>query len=388
MDEEIKAKAEKRAEKLKKKQLSKEEKEEKRKINRESREKKKKLKDVLKKRKRGEEIDEEEEQIIEENTNEDGRVITTTTAEKAPKKSKKEKQEEEHGVWVGNLAFSTTSDGIRKFFEECGEIQRIKCPKGEGRQKQNKGFAYVIFAEKEAIEKAVGKSEQKLDGRSLLIKDAKDYNRKDGIQPPTKESKKQKNPPCPTLFVGNLDFNTTREMLQEVFAWAGEIRSVRLGTFEDSGKCKGFGYIDYETVDSATKAIRAPDKHKIGDRKIRVEFASEEAHKRSKPWLLRREKTNQKGGSSQHNNNYNKDAVSNNSSNDHQHHHHKNNNHSFEDSSDQQQQQQYRRPRKEYTPREKKPEHQGRVKPGAALSQAHRQKPTVQEFKGTKIVFD
>ncbi|CAO3650732.1 unnamed protein product [Cunninghamella blakesleeana] len=393
IDEEIKAKDEKRAEKLKRKQLSKEEKEEKRKLNRESREKKKKVKEAFKKRKRGEEIGEEEEKIIEDNTNEDGEIISssTNTTKSTPKKSKKEKQAEEHGVWVGNLAFSTTTDNIQKFFKDCGEIQRIKCPKGDGGRKQNKGFAYVIFTEEDAIEKAINKSEQVLDGRSLLIKNAKDFNRKDGVQPPTKESKKQKNPPCPTLFIGNLDFNTTKDMLQELFSWAGEIRSVRLGTFEDSGKCKGFGYVDYADVESATKAIRAPDKHKLGDRKVRVEFASEEAHKRSMPWLFRREKANQKNPSQN-----NKDTLSSSSSlssNNHYDNMSNNNNyekkkHSFEDSSNTSDHHQFKRPRKENTSREKKSDSHGRVKPGAALSQAQRQKPAVQEFKGTKIVFD
>ncbi|KAI8084595.1 uncharacterized protein BX664DRAFT_248754, partial [Halteromyces radiatus] len=183
-------------------------------------------------------------------------------------------------VWVGNLAFATSKEGLQRYFEDCGEITRIKCPKGEGRQKQNKGFAYVMFKEEASIEKAIAKSEQKLDGRPLLIKNAKNFERKDGIQPPTKESIKQKNPPCPTLFLGNLGFDCTKEAIQELFAWAGDIRQVRLGTFQDSGKCKGFGYVDYVTVESATKAIRAPDKHMMGTRKIRVEFASEEAHRR------------------------------------------------------------------------------------------------------------
>lgn len=96
-----------------------------------------------------------------------------------------------------------------------------------------------MFKETEAMEKAIAKSEQKLDGRALLIKNAKNFERKDGIPKPTKDSVRQKNPPCPTLFIGNLSFAATKESLQELFSWAGDIRSVRLGTFEDSGKCKG-----------------------------------------------------------------------------------------------------------------------------------------------------
>ena len=59
----------------------------------------------------------------------------------------------------------------------------------------------------------------------------------------------QKQPPGPTLFLGNLGFETTEDTIRELLEshrakdvpaddkW---IRKIRLGTFEDSGKCKGY----------------------------------------------------------------------------------------------------------------------------------------------------
>ncbi|KAL0093482.1 hypothetical protein F4703DRAFT_1719103, partial [Phycomyces blakesleeanus] len=264
--------------------MSKEEREENRKVNRENREKKKKLKEKNKKRKRGEEVSDDSED--EEEKTEDGEKSTKTKS----KKAKSEKKPDEHGIWVGNLAFSTTSEDIQKYFADCGEITRVKCPKGDTPKKFNKGFAYVFFTTPEAVAKGVEKSEAKLDGRNLLIKDAKNFERKDGTTPTAKEIKKQKNPPCPTLFLGNLSFETTAEMVKAQFEWCGDIRKVRLGQFQDTGKCKGFGYIDFMNVDYATKAIRAPDKHNVDGRKVRVEFASEDAYLRGHPWLMREKK--------------------------------------------------------------------------------------------------
>ncbi|RCH80620.1 hypothetical protein CU098_005780 [Rhizopus stolonifer] len=261
-----------------KKGMTEEEKEEQRRINRESREKKKLKKDINKKRKRGELTEEEDQKT------------SKIKIEKKPR-------EPEFGVWVGNLSYATTNEAIRGFFKDCGTITRMKCPTGNGVKNNNKGFAYVFFGTPEEQTKAVAKSEQNLEGRSLLIKDAKDFERADGSKAPTeaekKEIKKQKNPPCPTLFVGNLSFETTEKTIREAFEWAGDIRKIRMATFEDSGKCKGFGYVDYHTVEAATKAIRAPDKHTFGGRKCRVEFASEEAHMRSKPWLVRERRQKQ-----------------------------------------------------------------------------------------------
>lgn len=99
---------------------------------------------------------------------------------------------------------------------------------------------------------AVAKSESDLNGRALLIKDSKNYEKTgrpkrdpvegeeaDGGKAGDRIAKKQKNPPSPTVFVGNLSFNTTREAIQQQFEPCGRIRKVRLATFQDTGKCKG-----------------------------------------------------------------------------------------------------------------------------------------------------
>jgi RNA recognition motif-containing protein len=114
-------------------------------------------------------------------------------------------------------------------------------------------FAFIDFATEEAVAAAVAKSESDLNGRALLIKDSKNYEKtgrpkrepaevegvSDGGKAGDRVAKKQKNPPSPTVFVGNLSFNTTREAIQQQFEPCGRIRKVRLATFQDSGKCKG-----------------------------------------------------------------------------------------------------------------------------------------------------
>ncbi|KAG0168583.1 hypothetical protein DFQ28_004709 [Apophysomyces sp. BC1034] len=353
---------------------AKEEQEEKRKINRESREKKKLLKEKNKKRKRGEAVSDDEEETNAKETDEtevkDGDKKTTT------KKAATETKESKHGIWVGNLAFSTKSEGVRKFFKDCGGITRIKCPDGDAPNKNNKGFAHVYFDSAEAMEKAIAKSEQKLDGRALLIKNANNFERKDGAPAPTKETIKQKNPPCPTVFLGNLSFDATREKIQEHFAWCGTIRKVRLATFEDSGKCKGFAYIDFETVESATKAVRAPDRAVMDNRKLRVEFGSEEAHKRSMPWVKRAEKrqaaessaTPQEREQKEH-----KVAAEQVGT-------------EMAESEQGRGERRPKRPRPDGD-RPQRPKKQGRVAPGEALRSAQRQSQSVQKFEGTKISF-
>jgi RNA recognition motif-containing protein len=228
-------------------------------------------------------------------------------------------------------------------------------------------------------------SEKKLEGRSLLIKDAENFERADGSKAPTeaekREIKKQKNPPCPTLFLGNLSFDTTEKSIREQFAWAGDIRKVRVATFEDSGKCKGFAYIDYYEVEAATKAIRAPDKHTLDGRKVRVEFGSAEAHMRSKPWLMREKQKANKPHSS---NNATESTIDASTQEEPASKRHKAEEHQEEGGFVKRQ-----RGDGEFRERKpKKPVSHERVKPGQALYAAQRQKPSVQEFKGSKTVFE
>ena len=56
------------------------------------------------------------------------------------------------------------------------------------------------------------------------------------------------------LYVGNLSFQTTEGDLDELFAQAGEVESVRIITDRDTGRSRGFGFVEMGE-DNAEKAI-------------------------------------------------------------------------------------------------------------------------------------
>ena len=56
------------------------------------------------------------------------------------------------------------------------------------------------------------------------------------------------------LFVGNLSFQTTESDLSSLFAQAGEVESVRVITDRDTGRSRGFGFVEMSD-DNAEKAI-------------------------------------------------------------------------------------------------------------------------------------
>ncbi|KAJ9236452.1 hypothetical protein DTO169E5_5724 [Paecilomyces variotii] len=171
-----------------------------------------------------------------------------------------------HGVWIGNLAFSVTKDDLRKFIiSNCtfpdSTITRLHLPSGPEKygKAQNKGFAYVDFSNAKAVKEAIALSEQLLSGRPVLIKDAHDFK--------GRPEKHQEGPggstpgdsgklPSKRIFVGNLGFDATKEIIEEHFERCGTITNIHLATFEDSGKCKGYGWVEFEDIEAATAAVR------------------------------------------------------------------------------------------------------------------------------------
>ena len=56
------------------------------------------------------------------------------------------------------------------------------------------------------------------------------------------------------LFVGNLSIDTTTEELRDLFAGVGEVRSCQVITDRDTGRSKGFGFIEMDSEASANAA--------------------------------------------------------------------------------------------------------------------------------------
>jgi cold-inducible RNA-binding protein len=57
------------------------------------------------------------------------------------------------------------------------------------------------------------------------------------------------------LYVGSIPFNTTEESLRDLFSSIGEVESVSVITDRDTGRSKGFGFVEMSSEEDAKKAI-------------------------------------------------------------------------------------------------------------------------------------
>ena len=76
------------------------------------------------------------------------------------------------------------------------------------------------------------------------------------------------------LFVGNLPWGVGDAELEEVFRPHGEIQSARVIVDRDTGRSRGFGFVEMEVADVAA-VLKATDGVEIGGRQIRVNEAEE-----------------------------------------------------------------------------------------------------------------
>ena len=75
------------------------------------------------------------------------------------------------------------------------------------------------------------------------------------------------------LYVGNLSYDTTEDDLRNLFAQAGTVASVALIKDRDSGRSKGFAFVEMSNQSEAEKAIQMFNGYTLADRPLKVNAA-------------------------------------------------------------------------------------------------------------------
>ncbi|KAJ1326336.1 nucleolin [Microdochium nivale] len=210
---------------------------------------------------------------------------------KSAGKNGKESKRSEYGIWVGNLPFTVTRVELFKWLVESSggaiteeSITRVNLPtskiKAPGADKdakpQNRGFAYVDFDKEASSIAAMALTETEISGRKVLIKSSKSFEGRPAKEAgATEGAASAAATPKNTIrkiYVGNLSFQTTEDDLRHQFDKCGEIEFIKVATFEDSGKCKGFGWVRFKEPEAAESAVK-------GFCKIKEEIETEDDFK-------------------------------------------------------------------------------------------------------------
>ena len=77
------------------------------------------------------------------------------------------------------------------------------------------------------------------------------------------------------LYVGNLTFNTTTADLESLFGQHGEVKKAQVITDRDTGRSRGFGFVEMASSEEATTAINSLNGKNVDGRDLTVNVAKE-----------------------------------------------------------------------------------------------------------------
>ncbi len=77
------------------------------------------------------------------------------------------------------------------------------------------------------------------------------------------------------LYIGNIPFTTTEDELRTIFEAHGAVSSVNVITDRETGRARGFAFVEMDEASAADDAMRALDGSDMGGRSLRVNEANE-----------------------------------------------------------------------------------------------------------------
>jgi nucleolin len=173
-------------------------------------------------------------------------------------------------LFVKNLPYDVSKEAVEGHFDGCLEVRMPTRPDGS-----YKGFAFVKFGSTEALKEAMDKKQgSDLNGSAIYLDFVgqkstfkPDQGRTHDRSVSTGEKGKTK-----VLFVKNLSYDLNGEGLKGHFEGA---TTARVASFPDSGKSRGFGFVEFATPEAAQEAFDSMKDAEIEGRQIRLDFASE-----------------------------------------------------------------------------------------------------------------
>ncbi len=189
-----------------------------------------------------------------------GKTGLTKTAQKV---LRAQKNAPSMTLFLGNLSFNTTEQGVRELFDASAQRRNPRTNKNKKQKKERKPKK----ASSESGSSDSSDSESESDSSSSSDSDSEsdsetEPSAKDDTKDDTKDGVK-------SVSTG------------DVVPSAAGIRKVRLGTFEDAPtKCKGFGFVDFHTLDQATASLIDPRNTFLDGRKLLLQYAGADATRR------------------------------------------------------------------------------------------------------------
>jgi len=181
-----------------------------------------------------------------------------------------EEERDKRTVFVTQLAARLRSRELAEFFSQAGRVRDARII-SDRNSRRSKGVGYVEFYEEESVQKALAMTGQKLLGIPVMVQLTEAEKNRLALQAEqTVAIAKPVDMSYHRLYVGSIHFNLTEDDLKQIFEPFGPLEFVNLHKDPETGRSRGFAFIQYKNGEDAKQALEKMNGFELFGRNIKV----------------------------------------------------------------------------------------------------------------------